>query len=195
MKPFTGASGAHSPPPRQNHLGAGLKLLLPGEPRIVRALVLPHNAIFTLQCSALSSQGITVRGSCGLAAEKQSIMCGGPSLTRRTEAEGAMPRSPIPPAEHRCSTLERNTHVLAGAPLHFALTQALAPTPSSLRQQEHIVCRQISCASLAHLPKPPQRAQEPTSFNCSGGHFGHRESPPAPGKRCRTLASSQLVKH
>ena len=104
-----------------------------------------------------------------------------------------MPRSPIPPAEHRCSTLERNTHVLAGAPLHFALTQALAPTPSSLRQQEHIVCRQVSCASLARLPKPPQRAQEPTSFNCSGGHFGHRESPPAPGKRCRALASSQLV--
>ena len=117
----------------------------------------------------------------------------------RTEAKGAiishaMPRSPIPSAEHRCSTLERNTHVLAGAPLHFALTQALAPTPSSLRQQEHIVCRQVSCASLARLPKPPQRAQEPTSFNCSGGHFGHRESPPAPGKRCRALASSQLVK-
>ena len=64
----------------------------------------------------------------------------------------------------------RRQAALARARLITASAQALAPALSSLRQQERIICRQVSCAALALvLPKPPQRAQEPTSSTAAEG--------------------------
>lgn len=68
----------------------------------------------------------------------------------RTEAKGAiishaMPRSPIPSAEHRCSTLEHYTNVLAGA---LKLSAVASLQPSSIRCR--LLLARTRCVARTH---------------------------------------------